>query len=144
MIEFHGTMSTASCMSCGKGYLTEELSSRMNSDSEDFYICKNCNTQHSKTSYIKPDVVLFGDRGKWFTEEGFQHIIKIVENADCVLVLGTSLLVTPFSIFPSYRKQGVPLIIINKGDTPYDNETNTVIIQESIGKVLGEIDANLE
>lgn len=142
VIEFHGTMRTASCVNCGKSYTTEEMVTRLKHDVE-FFVCTNCQTKKSKDRYIKPDVVLFGDRGEWFTEEGFHTITKQISEADCLLVLGTSLQVTPFSIFPSYREKEVPLIIINKGSTPYDNDQNTYVIQESIGQSLSWINSGL-
>ncbi|WP_312469463.1 NAD-dependent protein deacylase [Neobacillus sp.] len=138
VIEFHGTMKTATCQNCGKTYSTDEMVKRMKTMDE-FYLCDHCVNNDKKSSYIKPDVVLFGDSGEWFTIEGFNAIINTISQADCVLVLGTSLKVTPFSTFPQYRKTGIPLIIINKGDTPYDLEPNTYVIQESIGDALSKI-----
>jgi NAD-dependent deacetylase len=142
VIEFHGTMRTASCLNCGTSYKTEEMAIRMKQGG-DFYVCTNCETIKRINRYIKPDVVLFGDRGEWFTEEGFQTITNNITNADCLLVLGTSLQVTPFAIFPSFRREKVPLIIINKGYTPYDNDSNTYVIQEAIGKTLSHIHSGL-
>ncbi|WP_462413365.1 NAD-dependent protein deacylase [Neobacillus sp. Marseille-QA0830] len=142
VIEFHGTMKTASCMNCGKIYSTEEMVSRMNT-LEEFYVC-DCEAKRKQNHFIKPDVVLFGDAGKWFTPEGFQVILNKVERADCILVLGTSLQVTPFSTFPQYRQKGVPLMIINKGETPYDYKSGTFVIHESIGQTLAGIDAALQ
>jgi NAD-dependent deacetylase len=142
VIEFHGTMETSSCMNCDKVYATDEMISRMK-NLEEFYLCNHCDTRKSKERLIKPDVVLFGDRGEWFTEEGFQTISQMMMEADCVLVLGTSLQVTPFSIFPRFREKGTPLIIINKGDTPYDHDPDTYVIKESIGDTLLKIDLDL-
>jgi NAD-dependent deacetylase len=142
VIEFHGTMKTASCQNCGKIYPTEEMIERLQTK-EDFYVCDYCKTKREQDRYIKPDVVLFGDTGEWFTEEGFTTIIQTIQQADCLLVLGTSLKVTPFSSFPQYRNQKVPLIIINQGDTPYDNKADTFLIHESIGATLVGIDGNL-
>ncbi|MEH7254274.1 NAD-dependent protein deacylase [Neobacillus niacini] len=139
VIEFHGTMKTATCLNCGKIYLTEEMVYRMQT-MENFYTCSHCNTKREKEQYIKPDVVLFGDAGEWFSVEGFNRILHHIEKADCLLVLGTSLKVTPFSTFPQYRGRGVPIIIINKGDTPYDHQEGTYVIQDSIGKTLLEMD----
>lgn len=139
VIEFHGTMKTATCLNCRKNYSTEELEAR-GKNFDEFFVCDYCDTAYKHDRYIKPDVVLFGDRGEWFTEEGFQEITRRIQVADCVIVLGTSLQVTPFSIFPSLRGKSTPLIIINKGDTPYDHEPNTYVIQESIGKTLSIID----
>lgn len=142
VIEFHGTIRTASCVNCGQVYSTEEMVKRMAS-MENFYVCSHCDTERERDRYIKPDVVLFGDAGDWFTEEGFQSIIAMIREADCILVLGTSLLVTPFSLFPSYKTDGVPLIIINKGDTPYDSDHDSIVIQEQIGETLNRIDEQL-
>jgi NAD-dependent deacetylase len=139
IIEFHGTMKTATCLNCGETYLTEELADRIKY-SDYFFVCDHCETSHTQDRYIKPDVVLFGDRGEWFTEEGFQEITERIQQADCLIVLGTSLQVTPFSIFPTYRRSSTPLIIINKGDTPYDHEPNSYVIQDSIGKTLTLLD----
>ncbi len=139
VIEFHGTMGTASCMHCGQSYPTEEMLERM-SKIDKFYVCDKCETQKEQDRYIKPDVVLFGDSGEWFTVEGFTKVTKIIEQADCLLVLGTSLKVTPFATFPQYRTEGVPMILINKGNSPYDYASDTYVIHESIGKVLSKID----
>jgi NAD-dependent deacetylase len=139
VIEFHGTMKTATCRNCGEKFSTEELAARI-IVFEEFFVCDHCETTNKNDRYIKPDVVLFGDRGEWFTEEGFQEITNRIQAADCVIVLGTSLQVTPFSIFPSFRGKSTPMIIINKGDTPYDHEPNSYVIQESIGKTLSLMD----
>ncbi len=135
-------MKTASCLHCEKMYAAEEMVSRMQTN-EDFYVCDNCNTKRVEDRFIKPDVVLFGDAGEWFSVQGFNTILRHIEEADCLLVLGTSLKVTPFSTFPQYRERGVPMIIINKGDTPYDHADGTYVIQDSIGKTLSEIDKHL-
>ncbi|PLR76718.1 NAD-dependent protein deacylase [Bacillus sp. V3-13] len=142
VIEFHGTMQSATCLNCGHKYSTEEMARRYD-QMEDFYVCDLCSTEAKEERYIKPDVVLFGDTGDWFTVEGFNTIIDMISQADCVLVLGTSLKVTPFSTFPAYREPGTPLIIINKGDTSYDFEPDTYVIKESIGETLRRIDRRL-
>ncbi|WP_442600230.1 NAD-dependent protein deacylase [Neobacillus sp. D3-1R] len=142
VIEFHGTMKTLSCTNCGKQYSTDELVELMN-ETEEFYVCTACETKQKRTRYIKPNVVLFGDTGDWFTDEGFQTITQILHHADVVFVLGTSLQVTPFSIFPRFRREGVPLIIINKGKTPYDFQRDSYVIQESIGETLNKLDQEL-
>jgi NAD-dependent deacetylase len=142
VIEFHGTMKTASCLHCGRTYNAEEMVSRMKTI-EDYYVCNHCKTKREKDRYIKPDVVLFGDAGEWFSVQGFNTILHHIAEADCLLVLGTSLKVTPFSTFPQYRERGVPMIIINKGDTPYDHQEGTYVIQNSIGKALWQMDERI-
>ncbi|MBL4950793.1 NAD-dependent protein deacylase [Neobacillus sp. YIM B02564] len=142
VIEFHGTIKDAACLHCGEVYSTEAMVNRME-EMQDFYICDHCKTKRVQERYIKPNVVLYGDAGEWFTAEGFETIIQLIEQADCLLVLGTSLKVTPFSTFPQYRRRGVPLVIINKGDTPYDNAAGAFVIHDSIGKTLNKIDKAL-
>jgi NAD-dependent deacetylase len=142
VIEFHGTMKTATCQHCGEKYTADDMVHRMQGLT-DFYICSICTPETETSNYIKPDVVLFGDAGDWFTQEGFTAIIRTIQKADCVLVLGTSLKVTPFSAFPSYRTEGTPLIIINKGDTLYDHAPNTYVIQEPLGSTLEQMDERI-
>lgn len=141
VIEFHGTMKTASCQNCQSKYNADEMVMRKDK-MQNFYVCDKCSTRDLRERYIKPDVVLFGDTGEWFTEEGFQTILGQIEQADCVLVLGSSLKVTPFSHFPEYRSAGVPLIIINIGETRYDFQDDAYVIRDSIGKTLKQIDNN--
>ncbi|MEH7884976.1 NAD-dependent protein deacylase [Bacillus sp. JJ1609] len=143
VIEFHGTMKTATCLNCGQKYTTEEMVSRIE-ENTNFYVCSKCETAVEKQRLIKPDVVLFGDAGEWFTEEGFEYILTLIQEADCLLVLGTSLKVTPFSMFPQYKGPNVPMIIINKGDTPYDFAPDTYVIKDSIGETLSKIDASVK
>jgi NAD-dependent deacetylase len=138
VIEFHGTMKTASCQNCEKVYKTEEIIKTLHS-MDDFYICNHCSTHNKKDRYIKPDVVLFGDTGEWFSMHGFNEVLNIIKQADCLLVLGTSLKVTPFSTFPQYRSEGTPLIIINKGDSPYDQTKDSYVIHDSIGETMAKI-----
>jgi NAD-dependent deacetylase len=142
VIEFHGTMKTASCLHCERQYSTKEMVVRMKT-MEGFFVCDHCQTRNVKDRFIKPDVVLYGDAGDWFSIEGFNTVLNIIHQADCLLVLGTGLKVTPFSTFPRYRSDGIPMIIINKGDTPYDHQPNTYVFQHSIGETLSRISENL-
>lgn len=139
VIEFHGTMETASCLHCGASYTAEEMARRF-IEMQDFYVCSFCKTKRARDRYIKPDVVLFGDAGEWFTTEGFAEILGLIGAADCVLVLGTSLKVVPFASFPKYRNAGVPLIIVNRDETAYDHGPDTIAIHDSIGKTLAAIE----
>jgi NAD-dependent deacetylase len=142
VIEFHGTMKTASCLNCGLKYTAEDMI-RRKARNKLFYTCDSCVCEDEKKHFIKPDVVLFGDTGEWFTEKGFEHILNVIDMADCLLILGTSLKVTPFSLFPQYKNPGVPMIIVNKGDTPYDFSLDAHALNEEIGKTLSYFDSLL-
>jgi NAD-dependent deacetylase len=76
-------MKTAFCLHCGKIYPTEEMVYRKQT-MEKFHVCCYCKTKRKRDRFIKPDVVLFGDTGDWFSMEGFNTIIQLIEQADCM------------------------------------------------------------
>ena len=58
------------------------------------------------------------------------------EQADLMIVAGTSLTVYPAAGFVNYYR-GNRLVLINRDETPYDNNAN-LIFRESIGQVLSD------
>ena len=63
--------------------------------------------------------------------------MKLVDNADCLIVGGTSLVVNPAaSLAMGFR--GKNLIVINKQATPADRLA-TLVFHESISEVLKKI-----
>jgi NAD-dependent SIR2 family protein deacetylase len=62
----------------------------------------------------------------------FEHSRK----SDLFLVVGSSLVVTPAADMPlEALRSGAKLVIINKGDTPFDHIAN-LRFNEEIGKIL--------
>lgn len=121
VLELHGSIHRNYCMKCGKHF---DLSYIINSDST-IPKCDACG------GTVKPDVVLY--------EEGLDmnvinKSIQYVENADALIIGGTSLVVYPAANLVHYYK-GDKLVLINKSSTPYDSKAN-LIIHDSIGKVL--------
>lgn len=143
VIEFHGTIRTATCYNpkCQKVYTIEDLE-RRKQEKKAFWEC-DCG-QSSTKRYIKPDVVLYDEYGKWLVGKGFQQVKQLLQQADLVLVLGTGLGVMPFADLPLYRLRHVPVIIVNLGETPYDHDENVYVIKESIGSTLSWFDQELE
>ena len=85
---------------------------------------------------VKPDVVLY--------EEGLDHRImqqtaSFIAKADVLLVGGTSLVVYPAAGMIDYFR-GRHLILINRSSTATDQKAG-LLIQDSIGEVLGQISA---
>ena len=66
-----------------------------------------------------------------------QQAVRVLERADLLIVGGTSLAVYPAAGLLQYY-QGGPIVVINKSSTPLDRRAD-LLIQDSIGKVLGEI-----
>ncbi len=126
VLEIHGTMLTATCINpaCKKKYEFKNIVSRENG-----YIC-TCGY------YIKPDIVLYEE----YVNE-FSKVYPLVNKADLMIVLGTSLIVYPVSGIPDlFDMDKKHMIIINKTSTRYENCKNCIEIHDSIGKILSEID----
>ncbi len=120
--ELHGSVLRNYCMKCNKFYDAEYV---FNSDSIPKCSCGGI---------IKPDVVLYEES---LNEETLKNSIIAIQNADMMIVAGTSLTVYPASGLINYFR-GRNLVLINKDSTPYDNRAN-LVINESLGKVFKEI-----
>ena len=120
--ELHGSVLRNYCMSCNKFYGAEYV---FNSD--DIPKC-------SCGGIIKPDVVLYQEG---LDDNTITESILAIQNADLLIVAGTSLTVWPASGLINYFK-GRNLVLINRDATPYDNKAD-LIINDSLGKVFNEI-----
>ncbi|MFP7493205.1 NAD-dependent protein deacylase [Terribacillus saccharophilus] len=122
VIEYHGTLNSASCPNCGKSF---DLPYLLQSETP---VCDSC--EH----VLKPDVVLFGDP---ITEH--DRAEQVIQQSDLVLVLGTSLLVSPFNILPEYAHSlGKPSILINWEPTVMD-ELFQVVIHDDLSKIVQQL-----
>ena len=68
---------------------------------------------------------------------GYGSPIYAIQNADLLIVAGTSLTVQPAASLINYFR-GKNLILINKEITPYDKKAN-LVINEGLGKIFKEI-----
>ena len=122
VFELHGSVHRNYCQSCGKCY-------------DAIYMKKSLSVpQCSCGGIIKPDVVLYEEALNDRVVEGAIHAI---ENADMMIVGGTSLNVYPAAGLLRYFC-GKHLVIINRDSTPADRSAS-LLISENIGKVLSEI-----
>ena len=120
VIELHGSVHRNYCTVCGKFYSLEDI-----------LLKKDDGVPHCDCGgIIKPDVVLYEEG---LDENNIERAIFACENADLVIVVGTSLNVYPAAGFLRYVKG--KLAIINKQHTSYDSCCD-VIIHDGIGKVL--------
>ncbi|CAM4028451.1 NAD-dependent protein deacylase [Paenibacillus alkaliterrae] len=136
VIEFHGTMRTATCHGCRKKYVMKEL---LESDSENFFYC-GC-TEDRNQCIIKPDFVLFDESGYWLTDNPFYEVQCLAYDSDAILILGTSLQVYPFASIPEYRNAKTPIIIINRDKSPLDNKRELYVLRHDICESLEKITA---
>ncbi len=120
--ELHGSVLRNYCMGCNKFYTAE------------FVFASNDIPKCSCGGVIKPNVVLYEEG---LDDETVIGAINAIQNADMLIVAGTSLTVYPASDLINYFK-GDNLVLINKDSTPYDSKAN-LVINESLGKVFSKI-----
>lgn len=120
--ELHGSVLRNYCMKCNKFYDAQYVF-----ESEGIPTC-------SCGGIIKPDVVLYEEG---LDDETVKNSIIAIQNADLLIVGGTSLTVYPASSLINYFK-GKYLVLINRDTTPLDNMAN-LVINDSLGNVFKNI-----
>ena len=120
--ELHGSVLRNYCMNCGKFYNAK------------YVFESNGIPKCTCGDIIKPDVVLY--------EEGLDdktvlNSIKAIQNADLLIVAGTSLTVQPASGLINYYR-GNKLVLINRDNTNYDSIAS-LVINDSLGNVFSNI-----
>ncbi len=123
--EVHGSTLRNYCKRCHKKYPADAIFTA-EGDIPKCHICGGV---------IRPDVTLYGES---LPTEAWRNAIKLVHEADCLIVGGTSLVVNPAaSLAMDFR--GEHLVIINRDPTPADRMAE-LVFHESISKVLGSIE----
>lgn len=124
VIELHGNLREAKCLSCGQKYPIEIL------EEKDIPLCKECN------GYLKPEVILFGES---LPHEALRHAEMETKRSHLFVVIGSSLEVSPANYFPLLaRDVGAKLVIINMEPTLMDNQAD-LVIHAKAGKVLRKL-----
>ncbi|MFX0017091.1 MAG: NAD-dependent deacetylase [Promethearchaeota archaeon] len=121
LAELHGNMYFMKCLSCNKKMTFEEAGwdkakwgpgYRTNQVRKDQPDCPYCGSR------IISSIVNFGDPLPY---DELEESINRSKAADVFFVIGSSLVVTPAANMPGIAKRnGAKLIILNKGETPYD------------------------
>ena len=131
VIEYHGGLDRANCVICSKEYDIETVLNK-NIDNEDFNYKCECG------GYIKPNITLFEED---ILEESFAQ--KEVSKADLIIIIGTSLQVSPFCTLPFSAQLDTPFIIINRDCTYLDDNRMSVVIKSDCDKALKRIMKNI-
>ena len=126
--ELHGSVLRNSCMDCGAAYDLDYTLDPAHCRGS-IPICPACG------GIIKPDVVLYEEA---LDENCMMGALKAIEQADTLIIGGTSLAVYPAAGLIRYFR-GKNLVLINKQPTPYDGKAD-LVIHDAIGKVM-EIEA---
>ncbi len=122
VLELHGAVSRNHCMSCRRFYGVDTI------------INSKETVPHCECGgIIKPDVVLYEEA---LDAEIMDKAVRYIQNADMLIIGGTSLNVYPAAGFVRYYK-GSKLVLLNRGATQMDGLAN-LIIRDNIGEVLDE------
>jgi NAD-dependent deacetylase len=130
VIEVHGSIATASCLSCGASYPLAETRARQEAAEDDVPHC-DCDRP------LKPDVVLFGEL---LDEAAMHRASALAAGADLMLCIGSSLEVWPVAELPEITLTGGGAVaIVTRSATPYDGRAAVRLG----GDVVAELDALL-
>jgi NAD-dependent deacetylase len=145
VIEFHGNLLWARCISCSRRYSLEELED-MVGESELPPRCEKC------SGVLKPDAVFFGEP---IPSEALQRSLAEARASDVMIVAGTSAVVYPAAELPFVAKRGggffstqvtepspnvgAAVIEVNDEPTQLTGRISDFIIMGKVGTVLPEI-----
>ena len=143
LAELHGNQFFMKCLSCNKKMLFEEAGwdkkkwgsgYRTHAVKAGQPTCPHCGGR------IISSIVNFGDP---LPEDELEESLIRSQNSDVFFVIGSSLVVTPAANMPGIaKKNGAKLIIINKGDTPYDSVANIkfdMMIEEVLPPIMEKV-----
>jgi len=120
--ELHGSVKRNYCRRCGKLYDEQII---LHSDGVPTCECGGV---------IKPDVVLYEEP---LDEPTVQGAIRAIEDADMLIIAGTSLAVYPAAGFVR-AFAGRHLALINRDPTPMDDRAE-LVIHDKVGEILDKL-----
>lgn len=82
----------------------------------------------SRGVQYRPHIVFFGEAVPKITEA-----LDVLKEADCMVIVGTSLQVQPAASLWQFTPVGSPVIVIDPNGTPIDNEEEVIPIKEKAG-----------
>lgn len=134
VIEVHGSMTRLECQRCHRSYPAESYTGAFIRSGE-LPRCDTCR------SILKPSITLFEEM---LPQKAWDEAERVSRKADLVLVVGSSLEVTPAAYLPMYSlENGARLMIINLTHTPLDRQAelllpgDAAIILPEILSILG-------
>jgi len=135
VIEVHGTVHAAVCLSCGwKGPMQDTLERVRRGEPDP--PCARCG------GILKSDTISFGQP---LVAEVIDRAMNAAAEADLFISVGTSLQVYPIAgAVPAAKRAGARVVIVNAQPTPFDGTADAVLrdpIGEILPRILGGADA---
>ena len=129
VIEVHGTMTQAVCLSCDHRISMDQAVERVTAGEEEL-LCEGCG------GMMKPATISFG-QAMPIAEMNLAQ--RRCAECDVLIAAGSSLVVYPAASLPALAKdRGATLIIINRTPTPLDSRAD-LVINEEIGTALPDL-----
>lgn len=127
--EIHGHLRQATCIRCYRRFPVGRLLADFCRTGE-IPRCQECG------GVLKPEVVLFGEQLPYIP---IQDAKALIESSDLLLVVGSSLEVTPAAVFPVQALHaGASMIIINHSTTYLDARAD-VVFRQDVARVLPDL-----
>ena len=120
--ELHGSVLRNYCVKCHKFHSAEFVR-----DAQDIPLC-DCG------GVVKPDVVLYEEA---LNDKTLEASLTAIAKADLLIVGGTSLTVYPAAGLLRYYG-GNRLVLINRDETPFDNQAN-LVFHQSLGDIFSQL-----
>lgn len=89
-------------------------------------------------SQLRPHIVWFGE-----PVPAIQKAVGVVQKADVLVVIGTSLAVYPAASLVNYTQKGIPIFVVDP-DRPTVHQSNVTYIQKKAGEGILELKSTLE
>jgi len=129
VIELHGNLKTLICLTCHSQHPMEKFRDSWFNDHV-FPVCPDCG------SLLKPDIVLYEEM---LPQDAWNQAENACDQADLILIAGTSLEVMPASSLPLEGfHRGAKLVIVNLSHTPLDSLAE-VILHLDVAEALPEL-----
>ena len=120
--ELHGSVLRNYCVRCGKFHSAEFV--------KNFDGVPKCDCGGT----VKPDVVLYEES---LNQRTLYGSIAAIEEADLLIVAGTSLTVYPAAGLVNYYR-GNRLVLINRDATPFDDQAD-LVFHEKLGEIFSQL-----
>lgn len=128
VLELHGSVLRNYCRDCGKFYSAEYIKDSANFPEHQGLPTCECG------GMIKPDVVLYEEG---LDQDVLSRSIRAIEEADMLIIGGTSLVVYPAAGLIDYYN-GNKLVLINRDATSRDSQAD-LCIKGNIGEIMDRI-----
>lgn len=129
VIELHGTARTVACIGCGVESTPEEVHARILAG-DTAPDCDECGRP------LKSKTISFGQA---MPQREMSAALEMAGAADLLMAIGSSLVVEPAASIPRFAaRNGAKLVIINREETPLDEQAE-LICRDGIGETMLQV-----